>query len=295
MPQELIEKEATQPLEIMFVRHGESEANRIQQAERNGELSDELEKLHARVYERHDFEHHLTAKGVRQAKAARAVLLSEGIVPEEYFDEWYVSSYNRPVETFAYLTNGMANPLPDTRLVERDWGHYGRTPLADRATLFPDTERLLGRSNFFTRYEGGENFPDMIDGRLRSWVSTVNREQTNRRVLAVVHGELMWGARYIFEGLTPKQWEDIDKDKAVRIGNCCLLSYSRQNPNDPTDISRTISSGWRRMIDPYEPEKSPYEGKWVKLPGRTRLMGSEILAAAEAYERIIDGTEPKII
>lgn len=290
MSLEILERDVTQPMEIMLIRHGESEANRVQRAEKNGLVS----PLAAEVYGRHDFQHHLTAQGVRQAKAARAVLLGEGIVPEIYFDEHYVSTYQRPIETFAYITDGNADPLTSLWLIERDWGRYGNTPLADRTEMFAETERLKEISTFMTRYDGGENIPDVAT-RLKHWIDTINREQTDKKVMAVVHGELMWTARYLFEGLTTKQWEAMDKDKALRIGNCCILWYSRQNPENPDETSRTISGGWRRMIDPFEPDKSPYGGEWQKLPGRTRLMGKDILAAAEAYPRLPDEEIPALV
>jgi broad specificity phosphatase PhoE len=277
-------REATQPMEMLFIRHGQSEANVVQHAEKHGSAEAELAEL---IYGRHDFEHPLTSLGVQQARAARALLVSEGVMPEEYFDEHYVSPFDRTVETMAFVTDGRVDPLPEVRLIERDWGIYGSTPMQERLTRFAETERRRGISSFYTRYDGGESTPDVI-GRFRDWLITVNREKTNQRILAVTHGDLMWTARYVLEGMSPQQWHAMEEDKRLRIGNCCLLWYSRRNPDDPEDISPTITGGWRRMVDPYEPEKSPYDGAWQRLAGRTRLSGAEILAQAEARERIGD-------
>lgn len=275
-----MEKEVTQPMNIVLVRHGQSEANVVQHAEKHGEIHENM----AEVYARHDFEHPLTAKGVEQAKAARQVMIAAGITPEN-FDEWYVSPFVRTTETAAYIGDGRIDWLPEIRLRERDWGIYGSTPLTERVERFADTERRREISSYYTRYDGGENIPDTI-GRVRDWLTTLNREKTNKDVLAVTHGELMWTARYVLEGMAPEQWADMDRDKTLRIGNCCILWYSRQNPDNPDDISLTITGGWRRMIDPYEPEKSPYGGQWQKLNGRTRLIGAEILAKAQAVQRL---------
>jgi broad specificity phosphatase PhoE len=277
-----MEKQVTQPMNMVFVRHGQSEANLVQYAEKNGEVH----KNTAEIYARHDFEHPLTEKGVQQAKAARRILMREGIAPET-FDEWYVSPFVRTTETAAYIGNGVIDWLPEIRLRERDWGIYGATPLSERIERFADTEKRREISSYYTRYDGGENIPDVI-GRVRDWLTTLNREKTDKNILAVTHGELMWTVRYVLEGMAPSEWHDLDKDKTKRIGNCCILWYSRQNPDDPNDISPTVTGGWRRMIDPYEPEKSPYDGEWVKLGGRTRLMGGEILAAAERRVRMTD-------
>ncbi len=269
-------------MEIVLIRHGQSEANVVQQAEKHGDIPTELEK----VYARHDFEHYLTKRGVVQAKAARVVLLQNGLDPEN-FDERYVSPYVRTKETAAYIGNGIVDWLPEVSLIERDWGLYGATPLSERIERFAHTERRREISSFFTRYDNGQNIPDVISN-VKSWLNTLNREKTDQRVMAVTHGELMWAARYLLEGMTPDQWEEMDKDKSLRIGNCCILWYSRTNPEDPEEVSRTVSGGWRRMIDPFEPVKSPYGGEWVKLQGRTRLNGAEMLAAAESVERIAD-------
>lgn len=275
-----MEKLITQPMNIVLVRHGQSEANAVQYAEKNGL---EHESMHE-IYARHDFEHPLTALGVQQAKAARQVMTAAGIAPES-FDEWYASPFKRTEETAAYIGNGIIDWLPEIRLRERDWGVYGATPLVERVDRFADTERRREISSYYTRYDGGENIPDVI-GRVRDWLTTLNRDMTGKNVLAVTHGELMWTARYVLEGMAPAQWHDLDSDKSMRIGNCCILWYSRQNPDDPADISPTITGGWRRMIDPYESEKSPYGGEWQKLEGRARMIGTEILAAAEAYPRV---------
>lgn len=282
-------REATQPLEIMLVRHGQSQANVVQGAEKEGrELPDYADE----VYASHDFQHPLTALGVRQAKMARAALLDQGIVPEEYFDEFYVSPYLRTVETMAYLTDGNVDPLPEVRLIERDWGLYGATPMQERVERFAHTEQRRAISSFYTRYDGGENVPDVI-GRFRDWMGTLNREMTNRRVLAVVHGDLIEAGSYVCEGMSPDEWHERDEAKAFRIGNCAIYNVTRQNPADASEISRTLTGGWRRVIDPSRPERSVNGGEWERVGGRTRLLGAEILARAEARVRI--GETPAIV
>jgi hypothetical protein len=77
--------------------------------------------------------------------------------------------------------------------------------------------------------------------------------------------------------MTPKEWERLDADKTLRIGNCAILTYSRVNPEDPTDISPSMTSGWRRMLDPIQPERSPYGGEWQKLAGKRYYSGAQLL------------------
>ncbi len=275
------ERPATQPMEMTFYRHGESDANRAQRLDKHKVVAPEIDEVMAR----HDFQHHLTEKGKQQAKLARAFMIADGKVPEEYFDEWYVSTYVRPIETFAYITNGKVDAIPSALLTERNWGDYGRMTLEKRKEVFAEVERLKEIDAFHTKYPNGDGILDMLV-RQKLLLDTFNRELTNARVGVVCHGEQMWGWRYWLEGLTPERWSELDLDKSLRIGNCAIMSYRRDNPefpDDPDHTVRKVSEGWRRIIDPVEPEKSPYSGEWIKLEGRIKIIGAQALAAAEAY------------
>lgn len=59
------------PLDLVFVRHGESEANVLQKAEKEGRESDFPRELR----ERPDWMHRLTPNGEEQAKVAGAWIL----------------------------------------------------------------------------------------------------------------------------------------------------------------------------------------------------------------------------
>ena len=74
----------------------------------------------------------------------------------------------------------------------------------------------------------------------------------DKRVLAVSHGEFMWAMRFVVERMLPQKWQELDKNKKMRIGNCYILWYSRRNPADPTDVRTSLSDGWRRIVDPVE-------------------------------------------
>jgi broad specificity phosphatase PhoE len=276
-----MERLPTKPMDFVLVRHGESEANVVQHAEKHGEDHHALEG----IYERSDFMHPLTQRGIEQAKVTGQWLRDTGMAPED-FDERYVSTFTRTMETAAYLGGVATLWLPETRLIERDWGMYGATPMSIRTKQYAETERRREQSTFYTRYDGGESIPDVV-GRVRDFISTLDREMTDKKVLAVTHGELMWAARFVLERMLPYEWQALDKDKAMRIGNCAVLWYSRQNPEDPNDISPTMSTGWRRIVDPNEPEKSPYGGEWVKLPGKRRLSGAELLELVGETPRLI--------
>jgi broad specificity phosphatase PhoE len=175
------------PLEITLVRHGRTKANEAQQADKNGEDM----TPHMEVFEVHDYEQRLSAEGVEQAKTARRYMLANGMAPEDY-DAQYVSPFHRTLETAGYLGGEDTLWLPDIRLIERDWGVYGATTIEDRRAKYPETERMRGLSPFFARFDGGERVADTIFPVL-SWIGTLAREQSGKRVVAVTHGEKMWG------------------------------------------------------------------------------------------------------
>jgi hypothetical protein len=42
-----------------------------------------------------------------------------------------------------------------------------------------------------------------------------------------------------------------------------------------------MSDGWLRMVNPLQPEQSPYGGEWQKLPGKQYLDRAQLLASIE--------------
>ena len=107
------------------------------------------------VYKRPDFAQRLSERGREQALKAGEWLRSNQLHPSD-FDERYVSPYYRTMETAALL-GPECEWLPEVRLIERDWGIYGSTPMATREKKFIDTERKREDSSFFVRFDNGES------------------------------------------------------------------------------------------------------------------------------------------
>jgi broad specificity phosphatase PhoE len=271
------------PIDLVIVRHGQSEANIIQHAEKHGGVDpDQLKK----VYERPDFAQRLSERGREQAFKAGEWLRSNKMHPS-HFDERYVSPYYRTMETAALL-GPECEWLPEVRLIERDWGIYGSTPMETRVKKFIDTERMREDSSFFVRFDNGESIADVVY-RVRDFIGTLDREMGDKRVLAVSHGELMWAMRFVVERMLPQKWQELDKDEKWRIGNCYILWYSRRNPADPTDVRTSLSDGWRRIVNPVEGE-SPDGGEWVKLPGKQHLSQLGLLEAISHSQPLLPVT-----
>jgi broad specificity phosphatase PhoE len=74
------------PIDLVIVRHGQSEANIIQQAEKRRVDHDQLKE----VYDRPDFAQRLSERGREQAIKA-GEWLRNNQMPPSHFDERYVS------------------------------------------------------------------------------------------------------------------------------------------------------------------------------------------------------------
>lgn len=270
----------TMPKELLFIRHGESEANIVQKHDDHG-----LEEVLARsIFDRPDWQNRLTERGVEQARQTKKWIDRElgGLAA---FDSLYVSPFLRTRETAAYVGGDeLEGWTIDDRIVERSWGVYGKVPRAEQRSQFPLTAVEKASNPWYIRLDGGESMPDVY-ARFRDFQGTLHREQIDRKVVVVTHSDFINAARYGVERLTPEEWERLDADKEYTLRNCTLLHYTRVNPNDPDDIRAKLH--WRRYIYPDAPEESPDDGEWVELPERRRFTGSELLSQVEMAPRLL--------
>lgn len=267
------------PNNLVLVRHGESEANVAQRLEREGNRAE----IPKQFWDRHDWQHRLSLKGVEQARAAGNWLVENFGDLNENFDRRYVSPFIRTRETARYMGGLSCNWLKDDRLIERAWGTYGATPLEDRPEIFAHTEKLREQSSLYTQYDNGESIGYNTIFRVRDWFDTLHRDMNGKNVLAVTHGEFMWASRYILDNMLPEEWDIHDKDKSQRLNNCTVLHYSRVHPQTG-EIARSLS--WRRMIYPDNETGSPFNGDWQALPGKRYIEPTDLLGGVEAVPRI---------
>lgn len=268
------------PNDLVFVRHGQSEANIVQKADKKGEVHEAAEQINNRP----DWQHRLSAKGVSQAVAAKR-WLDTHLGGAASFDGKYLSPFLRTRETAAYIGGPECDGWTvDDRVVERSWGVYGIVPRAEQRKQFPLTSKLHEATPWYVRFDGGESMPDVY-GRFRDFQGTLHREQSGRRVIVVSHGDFINVARYGIERMLPEQWEEMDKDPHYTIRNCSITQYSRVNPGDADDIRDKLH--WRRIIYPDAIEESPDGGRWIELPERQRFSGSELLEQADTVKRLL--------
>lgn len=268
------------PYELIFVRHGQSEANVIQKRDDHGIHPDTSKSILARP----DWRHRLTLQGVEQARTA-GDWIRQNIGALDTFDALYVSPFFRTRETAAFIGGmNVEGWTVDDRLVERSWGVYGKVTRAEQRSQFPLTAAEKAANPWYIRLDGGESMPDVY-ARFRDFQGTLHREQADKRVFVVSHGDFINAARYGIERMMPEEWEALDENSQYTIKNCTILQYSRINPDDQTDIREKIH--WRRYIYPDAPETSPDGGKWVELGERRRYSGVELLAQAENSDNLL--------
>ncbi len=268
------------PRDILFIRHGESEANTVQKSDDHNVPIE----IAGKIFARPDWRQRLTDRGIEQAKTAREVIERElgGLAS---FDALYVSPFMRTRETAAYI-GGVALDgwTVDDRIVERSWGVYGKVSRAEQRAQFPLTAAEKRANPWYIRLDGGESMPDVY-GRFRDFQGTLHREQANRRVAVVSHGDFINVARYGIERMMPEEWEEVDENPDYILRNCTLLHYTRVNPEDPSDVRDKMR--WRRYTYPDNPSQSPDGGRWVELAERRRYSGAELLQQVERSERLL--------
>lgn len=271
----------TMPKSLVFVRHGQSEANIIQKKAAGYE-----ERYETPIYNRPDWQHRLSHKGVKQAQLAGAAI-REYLGGIESFDALYVSPFLRTRETAAHI-GGIACEgwTIDDRLIERSWGLYGTMSREDQEKHFPRTHKQKNDNPWYIRLDGGESMADVY-GRFRDFQGTLHREQSDGRVLAVTHGDFINAARYGVERMTPEQWEAMDNDRDYTVTNCQILEYTRVNPDDPEDVRDKLR--WRRYISVDTERIDPeHNMQWVELTDRRRYSGKELLGQVAIAPNIID-------
>lgn len=264
----------TMPLDLLFIRHGESEANIVQKRDDHG-----VDRVVAEtIFARPDWRQRLTARGIDQAKQAKAYIDQE-LGGLQTFDARYVSPFLRTRETAAYVGGDTLDGWTiDDRIVERSWGVYGKMPRAEQRAQFPLTAAEKLANPWYIRLDGGESMPDVY-ARFRDFQATLHREQSDKRVVVVSHGDFINAARYGVERMTPEEWEILDENRDYTIRNCTLLHYTRVYPHNPDDVRDKLR--WRRYIYPDAPDESPDGGQWVELSERRRYTGAELIEQAD--------------
>ena len=185
-------------LEVIFVRHGESEANVL-----------EL------MYGSSDYR--LTDKGKMQARKAGKIIEKMGFAPDAVF----VSSLTRAQETLENMGYSLDEATPDNRLDER---HLGELEGVEYHMLHKENPNLFVEWNEdWLHYKpGGGESHFAFQKRIASFLQDLENRYTNgERVLVVCHGGTM---KTIFSHVF---MHDADSFFNIEIYNCSIMRLKK--------------------------------------------------------------------
>lgn len=250
----------TLPLDLVLVRHGQSEGNaakRLSEAGDHSAYSEEFRKRHSGSYR-------LTDLGREQA-ARVGHWIESTLCSGPGFDRYYTSEYIRAKETAALLNLGGAEWLTDPYLTERDWGDIDIAPENERHERFGKALEMREIEPFFWRPPNGESFMTLCL-RIDRVLDTLHRECGDKRVIVVCHGEVMRAFQVRLERLSQQRFRELvlsDKPED-RIHNCEAIHYTRRDPSRDRKLQPYF--GWVRKNRPAE--KEPWFSPWYMIRRR---------------------------
>ena len=273
---------APRMLELVLVRHGQSEGNVAYRRSMAGDHS----LYSGEFLRRHSSGWRLPDVGRQQAECAGQWLKDNFY--EKDFDRFYVSEYIRCMETAARLNIPNARWFAEVFLRERDWGQMDLMSWAERQSKMADELKRRDLDRFLYAPPGGESMAD-VALRLDRFIHLLHRECANKRVLVVCHGEVMWAMRTRLERMSLLRYKDLIESKRFtdHIHNGHILVYTRVNP-ETSEIVPNFR--WMKSICPWDPSLSP--NRWEEIE-RAMYSNSMLLATAETVPRLISGRTAK--
>ena len=271
----------TMPIETIFVRHGESKGNVANRLSRQGDSSLFTEEFRAR----HSSNLRLSARGRDQAVIAGQWLKREFFNPYG-FDRHWVSTYIRAKETAGLLDLPDASWYEDFNLREREWGELDTMPDDERREKFSQAMAMQLTEPFLWRPLNGESIAELCL-RERIVLDTLHRECSDKRVVIVCHGEVMWAYRVILERISPDRYKELDvsQDPFNRIHNCQILHYTRRNPTNGQIVPYPT---WFRSVCPWDLSLSLNQWQEIKRP---KYSNADLLKSVHRIPSILKSPE----
>lgn len=263
------------PDNLVFIRHGNSEANVLQAAAKQGDYTLHTE---ARVTVP-DRSWRLTATGVTQAKVAGEWVKEN--LPK--FDRFIVSPYVRTRETAGSLALPDAKWEENRTVRERNWGMIGSMPLYKFKERWPESAVIKDNDPLYWQAPSGESIAGLAETRVRSLANTLHRENEHNNVVVTTHGEFMQAALVFFERWSDEDFLEFDMDPNRKIHNCTVLHFTRINPVTG-EVARKLK--WRRLAYPVQNSETGiwemFVEPWVAFD-RKYYTNEDLLTGVEVY------------
>ncbi len=263
------------PIDLVLVRHGESEGNLAAKLDRAGDSH----LLTAEHKGRHQSEYRLTNNGIKQAKAA-GKWLRENFEGE--FDFFLTSSFIRALETAAYLDLPGAAWDVDPYLVERDSGDMTGLSQLERIERYGKDYIKEYVHHFYRKTPNGESRLD-LGLRWDRIMLSLSQRHSEHRVVIVAHETIIesglirrlhWSIEEFYK------WKELN-DPKTKVHNCQIIHFTRRNPETGQVIDKVR---WWRSVCPWQLELTP--GHWQKIEPH-RYSSKDLLDQAKKYPRYI--------
>jgi NAD+ kinase len=265
------------PMDLVLVRHGESEGNVANRLSREGDNKHFTQEFRGR----HSSSWRLSDLGIKQAKLAGDWIRGN---LSNRFDRYYTSEYVRAMETAALLNLPDATWYTEFLLRERDWGELDSCPEDERKAKFAHALAKKDVEPLYWTPPGGVSMADLCL-RIDRIIQTLHRECEGKQVIIVCHGEVMWGFRIRIERMSQERYRDLDLSRHPfhHIHNCQILHYSRRNPETGNE---SVHLDWMRSICPWDTSLSTNDWQEIKRP---RCNNNELMARVEKVTRHVAG------
>lgn len=262
------------PLDLVLVRHGESEGNVASRYSKKGDHRFFTEEFKAK----HSSKFRLTDRGVEQAKAAGKWIKDNFDKP--YFDRYLASEHVRAMETAAHMGLPDADWQIDFFLREREWGDFDNKERDEE--YFKVVEKKDSEPLYWTP-PNGESLADLCSNRIKPVLASLARSYSDKSAILVCHGEVLWAFRILIERLRQSDFRDqyLSDEPECRMKNCQIFHYTRK---DPKTGKASPYLHWVRTIDPTENE---FTTEFREIEGK-RYSDKELLEIVQKSKRIVN-------
>lgn len=199
-----------QPLDLVIVRHGQSEGNLAQETKM---------EYPPDFVNRHNSQYRLTDLGRYQACKA-GIWLKKHF--KDSFDKFYTSEYVRAMETAGYMDLSNARWVTEVYLRERDRGVMAGKSKNDRIELYQEELQRKKLDGFYWQPVGGESIANLCL-RVDQFLQHLTRVAAGLKVIVVAHGGVIKAIRALLE-------KTVIPEADVKINNTHIIWYTRKCP-----------------------------------------------------------------
>ena len=205
------------PVDLVIVRHGQSEANMMIEMTKRGDLSANQAMTAAK---KHDSAMRLTDKGREQARQV-GQWLRENAPP---FQAFYCSQYVRTKETAAEMGLPNATWRAELMIRERDQGvQDGGGDV--KMGLDAEEQFRMEKSPMYWQPIAGESMADVVL-RVRTFLETLSTTAAGMSAVVVCHYRTIHAFRILLEEIPQEEYSDLLKES---MPNGCVWWYSRRD------------------------------------------------------------------